>query len=136
MEHGPVVVRFPAETGYLRLARLACAAFATEHGFDVDDLDDVRIAVDELCSLLVGVSGAEPDSVGEIELRCSLRDGDLVVDGRLEGGDGQVATPDGLVHDILEATTDEVEMPGPGQPAFRFRRRSQAAAPDGAEPRG
>ncbi len=122
MEHGPVVIRFPAETEYLRLARLACAAFATEHDFDVRDLDDVRMAVDELCSLLaVGVPG-------RIELRCTVSDGTLEVTGRLDGSDAAVPAPDDLVRDILAATTDDVRLPASDDPTFRFRRRAEAGA--------
>ena len=49
-----VTLSFPADAEYLRLARLAAADAASRAGFDVDEVEDFRIAVDELCHLLMG----------------------------------------------------------------------------------
>jgi serine/threonine-protein kinase RsbW len=43
----------PASSGRLRLVRLVVVGFATEHGADVDDLEDIRIATGEVCTHLV-----------------------------------------------------------------------------------
>ena len=50
----PVVLRFPADGEHLRLARLATADAAARAGFDYESIDDVRIAVSELCTLFAG----------------------------------------------------------------------------------
>jgi anti-sigma regulatory factor (Ser/Thr protein kinase) len=47
----------PADPEYLRLARLAAADAGSRAGFDYEEIDDLRIAVNELCHLLIG-SGA------------------------------------------------------------------------------
>ena len=65
----------------LQLENFAIFSLAASLGFDVDQLDDLRIAVDELCSLLI--EHAPP----EVRLRLSLRDdrGHLYADGTLVG---------------------------------------------------
>ena len=47
----------PADPEYLRLARLAAADAGSRAGFDYEEIDDLRIAVNEMCHLLIG-SGA------------------------------------------------------------------------------
>ncbi len=52
----PVVVQLviPGDPSFLRLARLAAADFGTRAGFTLEEIDDLRIAVDELCSAVMG----------------------------------------------------------------------------------
>lgn len=51
----------PSNTQHLRLARLVAAGVAAPAGLGIDDVDDLRMAVDELCTTLVEAgSGAEP----------------------------------------------------------------------------
>ena len=47
-----MTVTFPAVPEYLRLARIATADAASRAGLDYEEIDDVRIAVSELCSLV------------------------------------------------------------------------------------
>jgi serine/threonine-protein kinase RsbW len=47
-----VLVEFPARPEFLRLARLAAADVATRAGFDYEEVEDLRIAVSELCALI------------------------------------------------------------------------------------
>jgi len=48
-----VALRFPASFEYIRLARLVASGLAAQVNFTLDDIEDLRIAVDELCSALV-----------------------------------------------------------------------------------
>lgn len=50
---GPVDLAVPATSEHLRILRLVAASLAASMGHDIDRLDDLRIAVDELCSLLI-----------------------------------------------------------------------------------
>ena len=47
-----MTVTFPAVPQYLRLARIATADAASRAGLDYEEIDDVRIAVSELCSVV------------------------------------------------------------------------------------
>jgi hypothetical protein len=47
---GVVTLEVPAKPRYLRVVRLVASACATDAGFDIDDVEDVRVAADELCA--------------------------------------------------------------------------------------
>ena len=50
----------PASLEYVRIVRLTASGVASRLGFDIEDLEDLRVAVDELSSLLVeAVDGGE-----------------------------------------------------------------------------
>ena len=53
-----VELRVPAEPGYLPMLRTVAAAAAASRHFTVDDIDDLRVAVDEACTLLLPHSNA------------------------------------------------------------------------------
>lgn len=44
-----VKISFPANVDFVVLARFAAATIASRAGFDLDDIEDLRLAVDELC---------------------------------------------------------------------------------------
>jgi hypothetical protein len=72
---GPIELALPADTRLLRLVRLVASGLASTAGFDVDELDDLRIAVDEaVASLLEGGDGTRLTlrfDVGESEVGMS-----------------------------------------------------------------
>jgi hypothetical protein len=108
----------PAQARYVRAVRLVAASLAADLGFDVDELDDIRVAVNELCTLF-----QPSDGDGSIELELATDgDGELLVSGRYQGG-GAVAEIDWLVAEILAATADEVVLPTADSPWFRYVRR-------------
>ena len=49
-----IAITFPATPEFLRLARLTTADAASRAGFDYEEIDDLRIAVSELCTLISG----------------------------------------------------------------------------------
>jgi hypothetical protein len=111
-----ITITFPAEAEYLRLARLAAADAASRAGFDVDAIDDVRIAVSELC----GARGAG----GNITLRL------VAVPGRLEvQGQADVAlTPhlDGLTRTVVGGVVDSYHLSSEPVGAFSFVKAAHA----------
>jgi serine/threonine-protein kinase RsbW len=48
-----VVVRMPADGAYLSVLRTATAGLAARLDFTLDDIEDMRIAVDEACAMLL-----------------------------------------------------------------------------------
>jgi hypothetical protein len=111
---------------FLRLARVTAAGLASRLGFSFDEVEDLRLAIDELCYGLTGSSGRE----GTVEVRYLL-DGDrLIVEG--EGRFGkQGAAPVALSElskVILSALVDEHHLgSGPDGPRFRMVKRRRAA---------
>jgi hypothetical protein len=86
-----VEVRFPGQPSYLRLARLATADAGSRAGLSIDEIEDLRIAVSELCALVGG------EDV-ELTLAFTTADGSVEVDGR--GGPG---LPEGENADMAQA---------------------------------
>ena len=53
-ETARVVLTVPADASYVRLARLAAADAGSRAGFTLEEIDDLRIAVGELCVQVMG----------------------------------------------------------------------------------
>jgi hypothetical protein len=79
---------------YVRLVRLTAAGFASRLGYDVEEIDDVRRAVDELASIIV-----ESGVGGELEVLFHVRGGVVVVEGSAPAETAPVV--DELAHQIL-----------------------------------
>jgi serine/threonine-protein kinase RsbW len=99
---GEVRLVVPAAPEYLRLVRLTAAGLATRVGFTFDEVEDLRIAVDELCFLFV----AQPDLRRDIEVLYLAGPDSITIEGhsRLEGA---LPEPNDLSQQILDALVDE-----------------------------
>lgn len=111
----------PATPELLRVARLTAAGLASRLGFSFDEIEDVKIAVDELCFALVGTKGRE----GSLTLVYQLQADSLVIEGT---GDfpSQAAEPltTELSSLILSAVVDDHEVrDGDGTTHFRLTKR-------------
>jgi serine/threonine-protein kinase RsbW len=82
----PVELSIPVQSDLILLARLTAATVASRAGFDVEEIEDLRLAVDELCFLVTCDRAAgrlnlmfitDDDAV---EVICAL-DGSVVDDG-------------------------------------------------------
>lgn len=65
-----ISLSIPASPEYLRVVRLIAAGLASRLGFTIDEIDDLRIGVDELSAYMTGAQG---------------RDGDLTIEFSLDG---------------------------------------------------
>jgi serine/threonine-protein kinase RsbW len=63
-----VTLRLPAVGAYLSVLRTATASLASRLDFTIDDIEDLRIAVDEACAMLLvqSVPGAELECAFEL----------------------------------------------------------------------
>lgn len=101
----------------VRLARLAASDLAARIGFDVDEIEDLCRAVEELCT---AVLGGPPDE-GRLQVWFRLDASALTVEGR---GTGTVAAEDGEARGrLLDAFLDEHQLGDPGSPTFRALKR-------------
>jgi serine/threonine-protein kinase RsbW len=120
---GPDEVRLavPAMPEFLRLARVTAAGLASRLGFSFDQVEDLRLAIDELCFGLTGADGR----AGTVEVRFVLREGTLEVEG--EGHFDQAHSHpvrSELSTVILDALVDEHALvAGEGGPRFRLVKR-------------
>ena len=86
----PIVrLSVPASPQFLSAARLVAASLGAEVGLSVDDLEDLRLGVNELVSALV--DGASAGS--RIDLEFLPADGTITVSGVIEGGRGAEPSP-------------------------------------------
>lgn len=96
-----VELSFRASTRFVRLSRLAASALAAEMGFDIESVDDLRIAVDELVALLVSGDHGEP-----VTLTYRPASSEISIEGSCAGEAVTTLDMPDLVEAILSATTD------------------------------
>jgi hypothetical protein len=65
-----VELTFPARGDLVVLARLVSSAISTRAGFDIEELEDLRLAVGELCLLALQGSDAHQGEL-RVEFTCS-----------------------------------------------------------------
>ena len=122
--HGEEVrLTMPAVPQLLRVARLTAAGLAGRLGFNFDEIEDVKIAVDELCFALVGTKGRD----GELTVTYRLLPDALEIEGSGHFGDAPSPVPSELSAQILAAVVDEHELTRDGD-ELRFRLRKQRVA--------
>ena len=57
---GRIELSLPPDSRYMRLARLMASGVATTCGLPLEEVEDFRIAVDELCATLIEMGDGEP----------------------------------------------------------------------------
>ena len=107
------------------MTRILAAGVASRVGFTLDEVDDLRIAIDELCFSLVGPGGRE----GTVTMRYRLLPDGLIVEGEGHFSDGRHLPPllSPLSMQILGAVADQCEIePGLEGPTFRLVKHRRA----------
>ena len=128
-----VELRFPPRDDLIVLARLVTSAISARAGFDIEELEDLRLAVGELCLLTLQGSDARH---GDLCLTLTVLPDAIGVVCTLEGASaaGAVA-PEGeeaarLSEQILDALVDEhgrESQDGSVRAWLRKRREGHAA---------
>jgi serine/threonine-protein kinase RsbW len=116
-------LRLPADPRLLRVARVAVASLAAELPFTLQDIEDVRVAVDELSAVVI--DGCDRDT--SLDLRFEVDGDSLLVIGRVPGA-GAPPELHPVAADLLGlvATGHELGVEGDDR-VFRFRKRVVAA---------
>ncbi len=106
-----VVLTFPARGDLVVLARLVASAISTRVGFDIEELEDLRLAVGELCLLALQGSDARH---GDLHLEFTISSAALDIACTLVGAvpapadrDADLDEADELSEQILAALVDE-----------------------------
>ena len=100
-----VQVRLPADSQYLSVLRTATAGLAARLDFTLDEIEDLRIAVDEACAMLL--SHALPG--GDLTTVFTLADNALIVRVSVPTSDGRLPSRDTFAWTVLNALAGEVE---------------------------
>ena len=100
-----VLLRLPAVGAYLSVLRTATASLASRLDFTIDDIEDLRIAVDEACAMLLvqAVAGAD------LECRFELTQDAIDVAVTVPTQDGEQPSRDTFAWTVLTALVGEVD---------------------------
>jgi hypothetical protein len=104
---GTIELTIPPDPRLLRLVRLVASGLASTAGFDVDELDDLRIAVDEaVTALLEGGNGSN------VPMRFEIQGGQVAMTASIKAADGDPLDADRLElsTQILAAVCDEHDL--------------------------
>lgn len=111
-----VTLTLPAHAVYLPVVRVAGAVMGDQAGLDHADIEDVRLALDELVFLLLG------DGHGSIDVTLAAGPGSLEVTARRSGDDAPLGTATRVVSQALIAAVDDYELHDGERPGFRFHK--------------
>lgn len=97
----------PAAGPYTRLARVAVTGLATRLGFSFEEVEDLRVAVADVCTKLIA---AVPDA-DHIDVMFVVGDGRVEIDIAIDGLDqiDERRQFDDLAHELGDAGVDSVE---------------------------
>lgn len=100
-----VTVRMPAEGAYLSVLRTATAGLAARLDFTLDEIEDLRIAVDEACAMLL------PQALPGTTLDCEFELGDdaMLVAVSVRAAEGRPPARDTFAWRVLTALAGRVD---------------------------
>ena len=117
-----VTVRMPADGAYLSVLRTATAGLAARLDFTLDDIEDMRIAVDEACAMLL--SQAIPGS--SLECNFALSPDDMTITVSVPSLNPRPPSGDTFAWTVLSALAGTVEAQvGPGDRLAIVMRKSR-----------
>jgi serine/threonine-protein kinase RsbW len=117
-----VTVRMPADGAYLSVLRTATAGLAARLDFTLDEIEDMRIAVDEACAMLL--SQAIPGS--DLECAFSLGQDEMTVSVSVRCLAPRVPAGDTFAWTVLSALAGSVDAQvGPGDVLTIVLRKSR-----------
>ncbi len=117
-----VTVRMPADGAYLSVLRTATAGLAARLDFTLDDIEDMRIAVDEACAMLL--SQAIPGS--NLECSFALSPDDMTITVAVPSLNPRPPSGDTFAWTVLSALAGTVEAQvGPGDRLAIVMRKSR-----------
>jgi serine/threonine-protein kinase RsbW len=128
-----VELLFPARGDLVVLARLVTAAISARAGFDIEELEDLRLAVGELCLLAMGGGDGRH---GDLRLEFTVADDDIEVSCTLAGATvvgglgAEASEADQLGEQILSALVDDYgreQDDGSSRSWLRKQRRGHVA---------
>ena len=122
-----VEIRLPADSAYLSVLRTATAGLAARLDFTLDEIEDLRIAVDEACAMLL------PTAIDTATLTCRFRldPTTLEVTVTIPTTRGQLPERDTFSWTVLSALAGEVDtgLDDDRQVWIRLRKRRGTAGP-------
>jgi len=122
-----VSIRLPAASAYLSVLRTATAGLAARLDFTLDEIEDLRIAVDEACAMLLSEAVPGTDLTAEFELTGQ----EMQVRVEVATVGSSAPKRDDFAWMVLTALADDVDAASesPDRMAIVLRKRRGAARP-------
>ena len=114
----------PATPSYLQVLRLVAAGLASRLAFTIDEIEDLKIAVDELSAYLTGSQGRE----GSIEIVFAVEGSSITITGigRFEPGHRVRTDLTDFSRMILQTVVDSASLEqADGAPTFTLVKSKQ-----------
>ncbi len=122
--HEVAELRLPANNRYLRVARLTASGFASKANFDLEQLDDLRLAVGEACALLIDLAPAS----GELIIRYEVTPSAVIISGACTTENGASIELDDAARAVFGATVDSYAVEqGKGENTFVLQKLYDAS---------
>ena len=119
-----VQVKMPAESAYLSVLRTAAAGLAARLDFTLDEIEDLRIAIDEACAMLL--AQAIPGT--DLECAFDLSAEEMTITVSVIAAEPRIPAPDTFAWTVLSALAGTVDSRlGPDdQVSIVLRKRREA----------
>ena len=119
-----ISINIPASPEYLRVVRLIASGLASRLRFTIDDIEDLKIAVDELSAYLTGAQGRE----GTLEIAFDIHDDRIDIRGAGHFASGTKVRTEltEMSRMILKTVVDDAQLQQlDGMPTFRLSKTKQ-----------
>lgn len=116
-----IVLTFPLKADHVSLARLTTSGVASQCGFDIDAIEDLKVCVSEILNKLIAHEGDSPNANARVAFSCS--DTSLTIVIGTPGLQGEAlfgSEEDILALSILHSLMDEVTLSGKDVDAVRL----------------
>lgn len=120
-----VTIKIPASPAYIGMVRLVAAGLATRLRFTIDEIEDLKIAVDELSAYLTGSQGRE----GDLQLTFTITEESIGIrgEGLLSPGQKVRTELTDFSRMILDTVVDTASLEqADGSPIFELSKAKSA----------
>ena len=120
-----VTIKIPASPAYIGVVRLVAAGLATRLRFTIDEIEDLKIAVDELSAYLTGSQGRE----GDLQLTFTISEQSIEIrgEGLLSPGQKVRTELTEFSRMILDTVVDTASLEqSDGSPIFEWTKAKSA----------
>jgi serine/threonine-protein kinase RsbW len=122
-----IVLRVPADPAYLAVLRTATAGLAARLDLTLDEIEDLRIAVDEACALLLPGTGQGDELTAVFDLHPDALDVEIT------GPTQPLPEPASFAWAVLEALVGKVDTHSDSDGSWIRLRHERAVSADGPE---
>ncbi len=119
MQPETVAIEIPASPVYLQVIRLVAAGLASRLKFTIDEIEDLKMAVDEMAAYFTGTNGRD----GTLEVRFEIKDDCLEINGSGTFAPGEKVRTEltDFSRMILDTVTDSASLKQlDGTPTFNL----------------